>query len=129
MKLLLDTHALLWWFVEDPRLTKRALSLLDDAEEVYFSMVSLWEVGIKMERSGFDFSLDDSWEKVLPREAARYGMAEAAIEAKHCRIIAELPRHHGDPFDRMLIAQALSSDWTILGKDRQFDPYEVRRMW
>lgn len=62
MKILLDTNTLLWWFVGDSRLSARALAALDEAVEVYFSMVNLWEVGLKMGKGGYDFPMPADWE-------------------------------------------------------------------
>lgn len=129
MKVLLDTHTLLWWFVGDPRLSARALAAMDEAEEVFYSVVSLWEVGLKMGKGGFDFPLPVDWELVLPASAEKFDMKEAAFGARNCKQIAEFPPHHGDPFDRMLIAQALEAGWAVVGIDDRFDAYGVVRIW
>ncbi len=129
MKLLLDTHALLWWSMGDQRLPKRAIRHIDAAESVCFSIVSLWEIGIKMARQGYDFPLHTGWDEFLPKKAKTHNIGMMTISPKHCRMISELPRHHGDPFDRMLIAQALDSGWSVLSKDSHFDAYGVRRLW
>lgn len=129
MMLLLDTHALLWWFVRDERLTDSAKLHIGNAEQVYYSMVSLWEIGIKMGRSGYDFFLEPNWHELLPLRASIFNVEMKMIEPRHCRLISDLPQHHGDPFDRMLIAQALISGWAVLSKDSHFDTYGVTRLW
>lgn len=129
MKVLLDTHTLLWWFVGDPRLSARALAAMDEAEEVFYSLVSLWEVGLKVGKGGFDFPIPADWELVLTAAAGKFDMREAAFGARNCKQIAELPHHHGDPFDRMLIAQALEGGWSVVGIDDRFDAYGVERIW
>ncbi|MDP0491887.1 MAG: type II toxin-antitoxin system VapC family toxin [Verrucomicrobiota bacterium JB023] len=129
MKLLLDTHALLWWFVGDSRLSLAAREAMDEAESVCYSVVSLWEIGLKLGRAGFDFHLVEDWDVELPAMVARYGVRQEGIEARHCKLITQLAPHHGDPFDRMLIAQSLSEGWSVVGKDHRFDAYGVKRVW
>ena len=129
MKLLLDTHALLWWFVGDTRLSMTAREAMDEAELVSYSVVSLWEIGLKLGGVGFDFPLVENWDVALPEMVAQFGVRQQGIEARHCKLIAELPTHHGDPFDRMLIAQYLLEGWRVVGKDKRFDAYGVKRVW
>jgi len=129
MKILLDTNALLWWFVGDSRLSARALAALDEAVEVYFTMVSLWEVGFKMGKSGYDFPMPADWEVALPAFAEKFDVKETTFGARHCKLISDLPPHHKDPFDRMIIAQALIERLKVVSSDEKFEKYGVKRIW
>lgn len=129
MKLLFDTQAFLWWCLVAPKVTPAALAALDEAEQVFLSPVTLWEIGLKGSGKGFDFHLPNDWETVLPAHAERYQVSWLPIAPRHCRLIQDLPFHHRDPFDRMLIAQALQGDFTVIGCDRIFEDYGVKRVW
>jgi PIN domain nuclease of toxin-antitoxin system len=127
MRVLLDTHALLWILAGDARLSAAAQRLYGEAEDVQFSVVSLWEIGIKLGLQRLDFRLADGWWQDIPRAMVAQGAGRLDVEPEHCRTVAELPLHHRDPFDRMLIAQALCTDCEILSADDKFDAYGVRR--
>lgn len=129
MSLLLDTHAMLWALSGDPRLSKKARRLYDNEEDLAFSVVSLWEIGIKLGLQRQDFALADNWWRSIPQELVSQGALRLDVEPEHCRIVAGLPMHHRDPFDRMLIAQAMSTNRSILSIDEKFDDYAVRRVW
>ncbi|QTN33660.1 type II toxin-antitoxin system VapC family toxin [Akkermansiaceae bacterium] len=129
MKLLFDTQAFLWWCLVAPQMTPAALAALDEAEQVFLSPVTLWEIGLKGSGRGFDFDLPKDWETVLPAHAERYQISWLAISPRHCRLIQDLPFHHRDPFDRMLIAQALEGGLSVIGSDEQFEKYGVERIW
>ena len=129
MKILLDTHALLWCLSGDKRLSKKARKCYEDSEELIFSVVSLWEIGIKLGLRRRDFALDGAWWRSVPETLVAQGARRLNVEPEHCQVVADLPLHHRDPFDRMLIAQAVVSDCRILSIDEQFDAYAVRRIW
>jgi PIN domain nuclease of toxin-antitoxin system len=129
VRLLFDTQAFLWWALVADKVPREALEALDVAEEVFFSPVTFWEIGLKASGKGFDFHLPADWEVVLPNHAARYRISPMPIEPRHCRRIQELPFHHRDPFDRMLIAQALVENLTVIGSDEAFEAYGVSRIW
>ena len=112
----------------DSRLSEPARSVIE-GDPVYCSVVNYWEIGLKLGRSGFDFSLPSDWAKQLPQAMRRIGVEELGIEAKHCGIIERLPPHHQDPFDRMLIAQAVSKGLSIITRDRAFRDYDVAVVW
>lgn len=115
MKLLLDTHLLLWASGPDDLLPAAATLLLDDpANELYFSIVSLWEVTIKHGLGRGDFRVDP---RVLRRELLENGYGELTITADHALAVGLLPPIHKDPFDRILIAQALVEAITLLTSD------------
>lgn len=129
MNLLLDTHAILWALTEDPRLSDTARGAYENAERPVFSMVSLWEIGIKLGLNRPDFRLRDDWWRVIPETLTRQGVARLDIEPEHCRRVAGLPPHHRDPFDRLLAAQALDLDADILSCDAKLDVFGVGRVW
>lgn len=129
MSVLLDTHALLWGLSGDPKLSKRARRVFDNEEDLAFSVVSLWEIGIKLGLQRQDFALEDNWWRNIPQELVSQGASRLDVEPEHCRIVAELPMHHRDPFDRMLVAQAISTGRSILSIDEKFDDYAIRRVW
>jgi len=129
MKVLLDTHALLWIVAGDLRLSAKARRTYQNAESLYFSGASLWEIGIKLGLGRKDFSLSDNWWKEIPVEMTQQGAVRLDVTAEHCREVARLPLHHRDPFDRMLVAQALLEGCHLLSIDPQLDHYAVERVW
>jgi len=129
MKLLLDTHALLWLLDGNPRISDRAREFYENARQPLFSMVSLWEIGIKLGLQRSDFELDSSWWLEIPRTLVAQGAARVDVEPLDCRNVSTLPLHHRDPFDRMLIVQAARLECPILSIDTKFDRYEIQRLW
>jgi len=129
MSVLLDTHAILWALSGDSRLSKKARCVYNTEDDLAFSGVSLWEIGIKLGLQRQEFSLAGNWWQSIPQELVSQSILRLDVEPEHCRIVAELPMHHRDPFDRMLIAQAMSTGRSILSIDRKLDDYGVRRIW
>ena len=123
MRLLLDSHVLLWWLVESPRLSQAAYeAIADPSNEIAVSAATPWELEIKRAAGRLRAPQD-----LLARlRAARFQMLP--ITAEHGVSAAHLPRHHGDPFDRMLIAQAQIEGLTIVTRDPRFAPYSVATM-
>ena len=126
---LLDTHALLWMLYGDKRLSARARTLIEGPNPLAYSTVSFWEIALKRNRKGFDFEIESDWDSVLVGELERIGVTRWDIEASDCRKIETLPSHHNDPFDRMLVAQALSRRYGILSKDAVFKDYGATTTW
>ena len=115
MKLLLDTHLLLWAAGDSHRLSVAARALLDDPEnEPYFSAASLWETAIKYSLGRDDFEVDPG---VLRRGLLDSGYTELAVTSAHAVTITQLPPLHKDPFDRILVAQSLAEGITLLTSD------------
>jgi PIN domain nuclease of toxin-antitoxin system len=127
--LLLDSHALLWMVLDDPRLPKKTRTRIEKISRLVYSAASFWEIGLKLSRGGFDFQFPYAWHDELVRELQEIGVSRLEIEPKHCRRLQELPWHHKDPLDRMLIAQAQVEDLTILTADRRFKNYDVKVVW
>ncbi len=129
MDLLFDTQAFLWWCLVAPKVTPAALTALDEASQVFLSAVTFWEIGLTGSGKGFDFHLPHDWETTRLDHAERFDISWIPISPRHCRLVQDLPFHHKDSFDRMLIAQAMNGDFTVIGFDKIFDDYGVRRIW
>ncbi len=126
---LLDTHAMLWMLYGDKRLSRRARDLIDGELPLFYSTVSFWELALKRSTKGFDFEIEPDWDIILPRELSKSRVIKVDLEASDCRAMEDLPMHHRDPFDRMLLAQATQRRLGILSRDGVFDEYSVLRAW
>jgi PIN domain nuclease of toxin-antitoxin system len=123
-RLLLDTHAVLWWLADDPALSPPARdALADPANEPLVSAVSVWEIAIK--RSLGKLTAPDD----LPDRIAEQGFSWLPVNTAHAWQVRDLPVHHDDPFDRLLIAQALTERLPIITADARFDDYDVEVRW
>ena len=127
MKVLLDTHTLVCWFSEPEKLSKRAASIITNSSNaVLVSAASAWELAIKVNLGKVDaISLVSD----LSMHLAEEGFEELPIAIRHATRAGSLPLHHRDPFDRLLVAQALELDVPILGADKSLDRYDIRRLW
>ena len=120
MTLLLDTHVLLWWLADDPRLTPAMReAIADPATSVVVSAASAWEAAIKAAVG--KLRVPDG----LREELVRHGFDELPVTVEDGLAAGALPRHHSDPFDRMLIAQAARRQFVLLTADRRFSDYDV----
>ena len=128
MRILVDTHAFLWDLLEDKRSSNRAISILgDEANELLFSMASFWEIAINMDL-GRIHGLTSSVSFVRDK-ASEYGMEILPIRFDHILALETLPRHHKDPFDRMLVAQAIAEGAPILTNDSKIKLYAAKTVW
>lgn len=131
MKLLLDTHAFIWFAEADSRLSQVATELLSDPENaLYLSCASTWEIAIKTGMG--KLILSTPLEKFLARALAEYSIRVIPVLLEDCINYGQLsfPQSaHRDPFDRMIISQAISNDLVIVSADQAFDAYPVRRIW
>lgn len=123
MLLLLDTHAFLWWNADDPALGPVARQAVADGDNVVFvSAATAWEIATKRE----------SGKLLAPGNIAEWmrkgGFDEVAIEVEHAVLAAELPKHHRDPFDRLLVAQATIEELTLVTSDSEIAKYDVRTL-
>jgi PIN domain nuclease of toxin-antitoxin system len=128
VRLLLDTHAFLWWVTDDDRLSERAGELIaDGANDVYFSAASAWEIAIKAGLGRIRLS-EDAW-SLTPQQLERNAFQALPIHVTHAVAVITLPDLHRDPFDRMLVAQAMSEGLTIVSSDPELARYPVPVMW
>ncbi len=128
MKLLLDTQALLWFLLNDARLSGTAQSLITDAgNDLLLSPASYWEIAIKISLG--KYALTEDFAEFMERQIAENDLTVLPITVKHAAGVATLPFHHRDPFDRLLIAQAMAENVPVLTADPVFDLYPVTRMW
>lgn len=123
MKLLLDTHVILWWQRDDRRLKKPARRAIATADIVWVSAVSGWEVGIKTALGRL--RLDEPFEVLIAAD----DFTQLPLTLSHANRLMQLAPHHADPFDRMLVAQALSEGATIVSHNRALAPYGVPVIW
>ena len=128
MRLLLDTHALLWWLLGDPSLSRAARSSIADSDnEVFVSAASAWEITTKFRIGKLPkaaFIVTD-----IAGIVARHGFVEFPVGIRHGQLAGSLPGIHKDPFDRMLVAQAIVADMTIVSNDEILSAYGVARLW
>ena len=129
MSYLLDTHTLIWWTAEPERIPERTTEILrDPRDELYFSTASSWEVQIRIGIGQISFS--QPWETIVEREIEKNSLLILPVTLEHTFMLAKLPLLHQDPFDRMLIAQALTNNLTIVTNDRFIQSYpDVETVW
>ena len=124
MKLLLDTHAFLWYITNDSRLPRKAYdSIRDKTNEVYLSVVSVWEALVKHQIG--KLPLRGPADEYIAERQIAHRVASLPVNMSDVSHLLTLPLHHRDPFDRMLICQALQHDLTIVTSDEQFRAYAV----
>ena len=125
MRLLLDTHALLWYLTTPEKLPVAAHRAIQSAEnDVYASLASAWEISIKVALGKLGFDAQG-----LAQALPAAGVETLGIGLQHTARVAELPRHHGDPFDRMLVAQAMCESMTLVSRDRELAKYGIKLLW
>ena len=121
MRLLLDTHALIWWAVDDTRLRKSERdAIADRTSEIWVSAASFWEISIKASLGRIELD-----QEALEQEARANNFLELPISWRHAEAAGSLPRHHDDPFDHMLIAQAQVEQLVLITYDGAFREYDV----
>jgi PIN domain nuclease of toxin-antitoxin system len=124
LRLLLDTHALIWWLGQDPQLSERAAAAISLAgNSVHVSIVSAWEIAIKQSRGKLNMPGDLGH----AIEVQRFDLLP--ITLVHIAHLRTLPAHHRDPFDRMLLAQAAAEDLTFVSGDRKMAAYGLAMLW
>ena len=115
---MLDTHIYLWWLTDSRYLSKKAKNWIKEADEVYISSASIWEAGIKIRLGKLDADLNELVEAIETE-----GFIQLPITFKHAQAVSDLIDHHKDPFDRMLIAQALCEPLRFLTADKNLKEY------
>lgn len=127
IKYLLDTHAFLWFVNNDPSLSSSARTLLESKIILLLSVASLWEIAIKLSLN--KLSLPDSFDRFIPQQIALNKIQILPMETAHLNVVSSLPFHHKDPFDRLIIAQAMVEKVAVVSVDSIFDSYLVQREW
>ena len=128
MSLLLDTHALIWWFLDSPRLSDKArTAIVDYIDPVYVSAVSAFEIATKVRLGKLPDAarLDRSFDAFVEAQHLK----PLPLTLEHALVAGGLSDGHKDPFDRLLIAQALTENLTLVSNERLFDSFGVRRLW
>ena len=130
MRLLLDTHALLWWVEGDAQLTHAArAAIADPANELFISVAATWELAIKTTRPQKPLILSDPLDVYLARWLPVYGVDILPVQQSHALQLRLLPDHHRDPFDRIMIAQAIREGMTLVSGDGHVGKYPVSLIW
>ena len=128
MKLLLDTHAFLWFVGGDEALSSRGRLAIEDLENhKLVSMVSLWQIAIKNSIGKLD--LEKPFEQLIPEQLQASGFEVLGMSIGHLTKLTQLPLHHRAPFDRLLVAQCLAENLTLLSGDEALDAYGIHRLW
>jgi PIN domain nuclease of toxin-antitoxin system len=128
MNLLLDTHTFLWFIMGSPHLSANTRALIEDlANERFLSVASLWEIAIKLNIGRL--ALTAPFDVLIPQQLSLNSIELLNIKIDHAAVVATLPLHHRDPFDRLLIAQAMVEKMPIVSIDKAFDAYPVTRLW
>ena len=128
MRLLLDTHAVLWWADDSRALSKRARAAIGDPQnECLVSLASCWEIAIKLSLDKLRIAMPI--ERFLPELFAANAFRQLPIDFRHVARVARLPFHHRDPFDRLLVAQASEEGVAIVSSDPVFRKYGLKRIW
>ena len=128
MKLLLDTHTFMWWHSEPEYIPKNTLTLLQDPDnEVILSVVSLWEMQIKIQLG--KLNLRDDLELMLKIQQEQNNISLISVTLPHILELKNLPLHHKDPFDRILIAQSKVENAILISRDSVFKNYECSLIW
>ena len=128
MNVLLDTHAFLWLATGDDRLSETARkTFLNQENSLFFSAASYWEICIKMSMG--KISLKSGWFQTIQNEMEINAIQWLPIEMTHCAKVIKLPFHHRDPFDRMLVAQAITEKMQLLSRDSRLSAYSIKRIW
>ena len=128
MRILLDTHAFLWWITDDPHLSPYVREVISSGDnELFLSAASGWEIAIKAKLGRI--KLPDKPELFISEQLTLNAIQSLPIQMSHALYVYKLPNHHSDPFDRMLISQAQLEELPILTADPQFSQYQVRVIW
>jgi PIN domain nuclease of toxin-antitoxin system len=128
MKILLDSHAFLWFVLGDKRLSLPARLAIEDLNnQRLISIASLWEIAIKFSKGRMQFT--EPFELLIPRELQQNRIEILGVELSHVERLVQMPFHHNDPFDRIIIAQSLVEHIPIVSTDIEFSQYSVQIIW
>lgn len=128
MKVLIDTHVFIWWISDAQKLSIPVYNLLNDPHtEVILSVVSIWEMQIKLSLGKLQLKI--ALPELIEDEVKQNKIELLSINLSHIYTLSNLPNHHRDPFDRLLITQAQSEELLMISIDEKFDQYEIKRFW
>lgn len=128
MRLLLDTHAFLWFIDGSPNLSPLAREVIEDMDnERLLSVASLWEMSIKVSLG--KLKLGSSFPALVRQDVEGNAIRLLGIEPAHLEALSKLPFHHRDPFDRMIVAQSMTEGVPVVGRDEAFEKYPVKLIW
>jgi len=128
MNILLDSHTLIWFSQNSPQLSSSAIKILEDRNNLLFlSLVSVWEIQIKVQLG--KLNLDISLSEIVKDQTKINDVQILPLKLSHIWTLDTLPYYHKDPFDRLLISQAITENLIILGVDSVFDSYPVQKIW
>jgi PIN domain nuclease of toxin-antitoxin system len=128
MKILLDTHTFIWYITDSPQLSQNAKQLIENENtEKLLSLASVWEMGIKHPIGKLNFSRP--FMEFIKEQLVITNIGLLGIDFEHIEVITTLPLHHRDPFDRIIIAQAILEGIPVIGADVMFDAYGITRFW
>lgn len=128
MNLLLDSHSFVWMHEEPHKLSwKVALELVNPANQIFLSVASVWELQIKIALGKFSFS--NTLENVINEEHQTNNLQILSVQLSHVLYLKNLPLHHKDPFDRLLISQAIVENMILVSADADFSKYQVSLLW
>jgi PIN domain nuclease of toxin-antitoxin system len=128
MRLLLDTHTLLWFLGNDPQLSPAARQNVENpVHDKFVSVASLWEIALKLSLG--KLKLPGPFSEIFPHQLEINGFALLPISCAHLNVVVALPFHHRDPFDRLVIAQAMADEMTIVTRDPEFSKYSANVLW
>jgi PIN domain nuclease of toxin-antitoxin system len=128
MNFLLDTLTFLWFINDDASLSSTAKALIEDPENtIYLSVASVWEMAIKVSLDKLE--MPSPFADFIDEQLSKNTIILLGIKTAHAGVVATLPFRHRDPFDRLIIAQSKSEDFSIIGKDVIFDDYGIKRHW
>ncbi|MEH1840535.1 MAG: type II toxin-antitoxin system VapC family toxin [Nostoc sp.] len=126
MRQLLDTHTFIWFVMGDPRISVTLRSQIEKNENL-LSIASVWKMAIKHSIGKLNFDL--AFDEFIEQQIIRNGIELLLITINHITVVATLSLHHCDPFDRILIAQALVENILLLSAEKIFDAYPIKRVW
>lgn len=128
MRLLLDTHTFIWFVTDNPKLSETARGLINDGNnEIWLSTASIWEMAIKQSTGKLSFGLP--FRVFIEQQVSLNRIDILNINLDHIEVVVTLPFDHRDPFDRLIIAQAMVEQIPILSADSVFDAYPIQRLW
>ncbi|MEA5580714.1 type II toxin-antitoxin system VapC family toxin [Nodularia harveyana UHCC-0300] len=128
MRILIDTHVFIWWTSDSQKLSFAVYNLLTNPKtQVILSVVSIWEMQIKLSLGKLE--LKTALPELVEDEVKQNRIELLPLDLSHIYALSNLPNHHRDPFDRLLIAQAKSEELVIISIDEKFDGYDIERLW